>query len=116
MARSFSKNPVCESDLADGKGYAAEMAKRILQESGVSNGIVNAAGDLVTWGSQPDGKPWTIGIASPDAAQLPFSYLNISDMAVATSGNYEKYALIDGIRYSIPSIRKPACLCMVSKA
>lgn len=83
-----------------GKGYAAERAKRVLQAAGVSSGIVNAAGDLVTWGLQPDGKPWTIGIASPDAAHLPFSYMNISDMAVATSGNYEKYVMIGGKRYS----------------
>ncbi len=83
-----------------GKGYAAEMAKQVLKKAGVTSGIVNAAGDLVTWGLQPDGKPWTIGIANPDAAHLPFSYMNISDMAVATSGNYEKYVVIDGKRYS----------------
>ena len=83
-----------------GKGYAAEMAKQVLKKAGVTSGIVNAAGDLVTWGLQPDGMPWTIGIANPDAAHLPFSYMNISDMAVATSGNYEKYIVIDGKRYS----------------
>ena len=83
-----------------GKGYAAEMAKQVLKKAGVTSGIVNAAGDLVTWGLQPDGMPWTIGIANPDAAHLPFSYMNISDMAVATSGNYEKYVVIDGKRYS----------------
>jgi thiamine biosynthesis lipoprotein len=49
---------------------------------------------------QHDGRPWTIGIAHPDLAGLPFSYLNISNMAVATSGNYEKYIMIGGKRYS----------------
>lgn len=86
-----------------GKGYAAEQAKRLLQASGVDSGIVNAAGDLTTWGTQPNGQPWTIGIADPDrqgTAVRAFSYLAISDMAVATSGNYEKYALINGRRYS----------------
>ncbi len=83
-----------------GKGYAAEMAKAVLQKNGVTSGIVNASGDLTTWGSQPDGRPWTVGIAHPDIASLPFSYLNISDMAIATSGNYEKYVLIDGKKYS----------------
>ena len=83
-----------------GKGYAAEKARQLLQEMGVSSGIVNASGDLTTWGMQPDGKPWTIGIAHPDAADHPFSYMEISDMAVATSGNYEKYVLIDGVKYS----------------
>ena len=83
-----------------GKGYAAERAKLILQHMNIESGIVNAAGDLVTWGLQPDGKPWTIGIASPDGTQHPFSYLDISDAAVATSGNYEKFILIDGKKFS----------------
>lgn len=83
-----------------GKGYAADRAKLVLQQAGVSNGIVNAAGDLVTWGNQPDGRPWTIAIADPDKADKPFSAVNISNMAVATSGNYAKYAVIDGKRYS----------------
>ncbi|WP_294297333.1 FAD:protein FMN transferase [uncultured Chryseobacterium sp.] len=83
-----------------GKGYAAEMAKRILLERGVGSGIVNASGDLTTWGNQADGKPWTVGIADPDNAGKPFSYMNITDMAVATSGNYEKFVVIDGKKYS----------------
>ena len=83
-----------------GKGYAADRAKAVLQERGVENGIVNAAGDLVAWGCQADGAPWTVGIADPNNKWNPFSYLAISEMAVATSGNYEKYITIDGKRYS----------------
>lgn len=84
-----------------GKGYAAEQAKRVLRERGVESGIVNAAGDLTTWGSQPNGQAWTIGIADPNlASRQAFSYLAISNMAVATSGSYEKFALINGKRYA----------------
>jgi thiamine biosynthesis lipoprotein len=83
-----------------GKGYAADRAKAILQQNGVNSGIVNAAGDLTTWGTQPNGKPWTVAIAAPDKQLTPFSTLNISDMAIATSGNYEKYAVINGKKYS----------------
>ena len=83
-----------------GKGYAADRAKQVLQKNNVHSGIVNAAGDLVTWGNQPDGKSWTIGIADPDSARHPFSSLSISNMAVATSGNYEKFIVIDGKKYS----------------
>lgn len=83
-----------------GKGYAAEMAKRLMIQEGVKSGIVNASGDLTTWGLQPDGKQWTIGIADPNHKNRPFSYLNISNMAVATSGDYEKFVIIDGKRYS----------------
>jgi thiamine biosynthesis lipoprotein len=83
-----------------GKGYAAEQAKQLLIKKGVKSGIVNAAGDLTTWGNQPNGEPWTIGIADPNAQNKAFSYINISEVAVATSGNYEKYVIIDGKKYS----------------
>ncbi len=83
-----------------GKGYAADLAKNVLQQCGVKSGIVNAAGDLVTWGTQPDGKPWTIAIANPNDILIPFSTLNISNMSIATSGNYEKYVIINGKKYS----------------
>jgi thiamine biosynthesis lipoprotein len=83
-----------------GKGYAADKAKNLLQQKGVQSGVVNASGDLVTWGTQPNAKPWTVGIADPYARFQPFSYLEIGDMAIATSGNYEKYAVINGKNYS----------------
>lgn len=83
-----------------GKGYAAEKAKTLLKKMGVDSGIVNASGDLSTWGTQPDGKPWTVGIAHPDHRHYAFSHINISDMAIATSGNYEKYVIIGGKKYS----------------
>jgi thiamine biosynthesis lipoprotein len=83
-----------------GKGYAAERAKQLLKYKGVESGIVNAAGDLTTWGCQPGGAPWTIAIADPNASTKLFSYLNITDMSIATSGNYEKYVMIDGKKYS----------------
>ena len=83
-----------------GKGYAAEMAKQVMKQNGVVSGIVNASGDLAAWGFQPDGKEWTIGIANPNSTEQIFSYMNITDMAVATSGNYEKFIMIDGKKYS----------------
>ncbi|OQP49814.1 thiamine biosynthesis protein ApbE [Niastella yeongjuensis] len=83
-----------------GKGYAADMARNLLVKEGVQSGIVNASGDLVAWGNQANGAPWTIGIAHPDNARSAFSWLNISDLAIATSGNYEKYVMIDGKKYS----------------
>ncbi|MEO8712690.1 MAG: FAD:protein FMN transferase [Parafilimonas sp.] len=83
-----------------GKGYAAEMAKRLLKQKGVTSGVVNAAGDLTAWGNQQNGKPWTIGIADPNAKHKAFSHLNITNVSVATSGNYEKFAMINGKKYS----------------
>lgn len=83
-----------------GKGYAAEMAKALLKKEGVTSGIINASGDLTTWGTQPNGKLWTIGIVNPDQKNSPFSCLDVTDLAVATSGNYEKFITIDGKKYS----------------
>lgn len=83
-----------------GKGYAADKVKELLMKEGVESGIVNASGDLITWGQQANGQPWTIGIAHPDDARKSFSSMNISGMAIATSGNYEKFVMIDGRRYS----------------
>ncbi|SMO92569.1 thiamine biosynthesis lipoprotein [Flavobacterium nitrogenifigens] len=83
-----------------GKGYAAEMAKQVLLERGVQSGIINASGDLSAWGLQPDGRKWTIGVADPDSPNAAFSYMEISNKAVATSGNYEKFVTINGKKYS----------------
>jgi len=83
-----------------GKGYAAERAKLVMKQQGVESGVVNASGDLTAWGFQPNGSPWTVGIANPDAKHNVFSYMSITDMAVATSGNYEKFVMIDGKKYS----------------
>lgn len=83
-----------------GKGYAAEKAKTLLMRQGVTSGIINASGDLAAWGLQPCGKPWRIGVSDPDRPEAVFSYLDISGKAVATSGNYEKYVVIGGKKYS----------------
>jgi len=83
-----------------GKGYAAEMAKKIMQQMDVESGIVNASGDLTAWGLQPNGEEWTIGIANPNIKDEVFSFMKITGLAVATSGNYEKFILIDGKKYS----------------
>lgn len=83
-----------------GKGYAAEMAKKKLIENKVSNGIVNASGDLTAWGFQENGEAWTIGVADPNQRKSIFSMFKITDKAVATSGNYEKFVVINNKRYS----------------
>jgi len=83
-----------------GKGYATDRAKAIMQKAGIASGIVNAAGDLTVWGTQPSGEAWTIGIADPDKKELPFASIQLTNTSVATSGNYEKFVLINGQNYS----------------
>ena len=84
---------------ANSKGYAADRAKYILQMSGVSSGVINAGGDLLTWGTQPNQKPWTVAAADPEQRKQPFAHLDISNMAFATSVNAEKYASISNKKF-----------------
>lgn len=83
-----------------GKGFAAEMAKKKLIENKVKSGIVNASGDLSAWGFQENGDAWTIGVADPNQRKSIFSTFKITNKAVATSGNYEKFVTINNKKYS----------------
>ena len=83
-----------------GKGYAADQAKKVLVGLGFTDGIVNASGDMCAWGKRADGEDWTVGISNPDFPRDILSEFSLNDSAVATSGNYEKYVLIDGQKYS----------------
>jgi len=85
---------------AIGKGYAADKAKALLMERGVPAGIVNASGDMNTWGKQPGGEEWKIAITNPLNKNKVFAVLPIQEGAVVTSGNYEKYVIFNGKRYS----------------
>ena len=85
---------------AIGKGYAADAAKRLLKKNGVLGGIINASGDMNTWGSQSNGEPWHIAITNPLNKNKVFSWFDLSDNAVVTSGNYEKFVLLEGKRFS----------------
>lgn len=77
------------SFAANGKGYAADRAKFILQMSGVSSGVINAGGDMIAWGTQPDSEPWTVATADPEQVDKPYAQLNISNQALATSVNVD---------------------------
>jgi len=85
---------------AIGKGYAADKAKALLIEKGVVSGIINASGDMNTWGKQPNGNPWKVAITNPLNKQKAFAMLPISEGAVVTSGNYEKFVTLNNKRYS----------------
>jgi FAD:protein FMN transferase len=85
---------------AIGKGYAADCVKALLVHRGVTSGVVNASGDLTAWGKRPDGSPWKVGIADPDAPDRILLWLPIEGNSVATSGDYEQFVMRDGIRYS----------------
>lgn len=85
---------------AIGKGYAADKAKQLLISKGVKAGIINASGDMNTWGKQPNGKDWMVAITNPMNKNNAFATLPISNKAVVTSGNYEKYVTFNNVRYT----------------
>tara|TARA_R110002051_G_scaffold282287_1_gene344056 strand:+ start:674 stop:1621 length:948 start_codon:yes stop_codon:yes gene_type:complete len=85
---------------AIGKGYAADKAKALLISKGVISGIINASGDLNTWGKQPNGDDWKVAIINPLNKEKIFSWLPVNNSAVVTSGNYEKYVKFNNILYT----------------
>jgi len=85
---------------AIGKGYAADKAKDLLISKGVSSGIINASGDMNTWGKQPNGSEWKVAITNPMNKNKVFALLPIKNGAVVTSGNYEKFVNFNGTRYT----------------
>ena len=86
---------------AIGKGYAANRAKAIMEKmKGVQGGVVNASGDLITWGESSRLESWTAKIADPKDKENVLGWLPVKDMAIVTSGDYERYVEFDGIRYA----------------
>ena len=85
---------------AIGKGYAADKAKELLINNGVESGIINASGDLVTWGQPVDSKDWMVAIVNPIEKEKVFAWLPVVNSAVVTSGDYEKFINIDGEVFS----------------
>ncbi|NQT65825.1 MAG: FAD:protein FMN transferase [FCB group bacterium] len=83
-----------------GKGYAADKAKELLISNGVNAGIINASGDMNTWGKQPNGDYWTVAITNPLNKDKEYGLLPITNGAVVTSGDYEKFVMFNNKRYS----------------
>ena len=67
---------------------------------GVQGGVVNASGDLTTWGTRSNGEPWRVGIPDPIQQETIIMWLPLNNKAIATSGDAEKYFMCNGQRYS----------------
>ena len=83
------------------KGYAVDRTVAYLKSRGIKAGIVNAGGNLMAFGKKPDGKPWIIGIRHPRINGKLYAALPLRPgLAIATSGDYERFFITNGIRYS----------------
>ena len=82
-----------------GKGYSLDRAVQALRSRGIKHALVNLGGDLYALGESPEGGAWRVGIKSPDDERAVARTLEVSDRAVATSGDYERFFRYRGARY-----------------
>jgi thiamine biosynthesis lipoprotein len=94
------KEDKCVLDMGGiAKGYALDRIVDILKNEGITAGIVDAGGDLKIFGKKHNNERWCIGIVNPRKPAKIFRKIYIDSGAVATSGDYERYFIKDGIRY-----------------
>lgn len=82
------------------KEYAADSVARLARGLGVEHGLVNLGGDFSVIGSQPGNKPWAVGISSPVSDNDVIAKIELSDGGLASSGDYERFFMHEGERYS----------------
>ncbi len=81
------------------KGYALDLAARALRTSGVTDFLILGGGQVYA-GGRKNGRPWTVGIRDPRGAATDyFATVGVTDVSVSTSGDYESYFILNGIRY-----------------
>jgi FAD:protein FMN transferase len=99
------------------KGYAADKAVETLRQQGIVSGIVAIAGDIRAFGMKPDGKPWKVGVRNPRAkgpGDDIMATMELTDSAISTSGDYERFFISNGKRYHhilSPKTGRPADQC-----
>lgn len=81
------------------KGWGVDRAAAALRSWGIGSGLVNVGGDLYALGSPEDDDAWEVGIRAPDRPGGLAATLRVSDRAVATSGDYERFFEHRGRRY-----------------
>ncbi|HZZ91108.1 MAG TPA: FAD:protein FMN transferase [Usitatibacter sp.] len=82
-----------------GKEYAVDRAACVLAEAGARSAMVNLAGDLAIVGAQPGGRPWSVGVVHPRKARMTVASIPVASGAIATSGDYERFLEVDGVRH-----------------
>ena len=88
------------SFAAIGKGYAADQVKKLWQSKSLESGVINASGDLTSFGHRADGSPWNLAIVHPDNKEAINYQLPVNNASIATSGDYEQFFTFKGKRYS----------------
>lgn len=81
------------------KGYIADVLKEFLKSKGVQSALIDLGGNIVTLGTKPDGTAFQIGIKKPFDTKEVITSVSASDLSVVTSGSYERYFEVDGVKY-----------------
>ncbi len=81
------------------KGYAADRLAEILRADGLSSALINLGGNVYAMGSKPDGSGWKIGVQDPKNPDRLIGKITARNLAVVTSGDYQRYFEADGVRY-----------------
>ena len=108
---TFEKDGMQIDFGALGKGYASAAVCKLMKDMGVTSALVNLGGNVQTVGFKPDGSEWKVGIQDPEDADGMLGIIQTHDMAVITSGGYERYFEEDGVTYHHiidPSTGSPA--------
>jgi thiamine biosynthesis lipoprotein len=82
------------------KEYAVDRAASLCREANITNGLINLGGDIRLTGPRNDGEPWIVGISHPRKPGLLMLNLSVTRGAIASSGDYERCIVIDGVRYA----------------
>ncbi len=85
---------------AIGKGYAADKAKALLVSKQVPAGMINASGDISTWGTKATGEKWLIGVDHPRSNGRLFTWLPLIESSVSITGNLDRYVTFNGKKYA----------------
>lgn len=85
---------------AIGKGYAADKVKGLLVSKLVPGGMINASGDIATWGTKATGEKWLIGVDHPGSNGKIFTWLPLIESSVSITSNQDKYVVFNGKKYS----------------
>lgn len=89
----------CSLDLGGLKGYAVDRGASILKQQGIRDFIIKAGGDIYVSGRKDADTDWQVGIRHPREMNALIARFRLKDFAVSTSGDYERYTIIDGRRY-----------------